>query len=164
MPIPRKVVKQKAQLLVAIPPELRKKIGVTAGTTLYWHEHRLGEAVITRNPQRRGGKAPDPMKSAAIAALEAEVNRLNARLERQRASLWNEWNTQAALKRMHLELKGYPALDAINDRLRHIEDILGAPRRRGTLKLPRGVVAIDLPPSDAAEPEENTRASAPPSP
>jgi len=146
----RKVVKVGGQLVIAIPPEYRKALGASPGRALYWHPGRKGEAVLALASSREGGKPPDPQKSAAIAALEAEVYRLNARLERQRASLWNEWQSQATLKKISLELKGYPALDAINARLSRIEEVLSvgrwprvrAPREPRSSAPPPAVVPI----------------------
>jgi hypothetical protein len=136
MVTPRRVVRSKRQLLIPIPPEQQEALHARPGMALYWHPLAPGEVVLSLSPTRRRGQPPRLDSSAAVAALEAEVYRLRARLEKQRAALWNEWQSQAVMQRIHLELKGYPALDAINERLRSIEEALrsGAPipRRRAS--------------------------------
>jgi hypothetical protein len=124
MVVPRRAMKSGGQLTVAIPPEYRKRLGAASKTVLYWHPLRQGEVVISTSATRKAGKPPREDRSVLVAALEAEVNRLTARLEKQRASLWHEWQAQATMKRLHIDLKGYPALDAINERLAHIEATL----------------------------------------
>jgi hypothetical protein len=163
MVIARRVVKQKAQLLIAIPPEYRRQLRAAPGAVLYWHPHRDGEAVVSVKHARKGGKAPHPVKSAAVAALEAEVTRLEKRLEQQRSSIWNEYASQEYMRRLHIELKGIPELTVINDRLRRIEEQLGMrwplrlrrPARQVSER--RGTEVVELPPQPEPVPSAEVR-------
>jgi hypothetical protein len=129
MVIGRRVARRKGQQLIALPPDVRARMGVIPGQWLYFHLGRKGEVVLSTSPARAGGKPP-------TAALEEELTRARARideLERKlaggfEAARHDAWHELAAA-RFRVELKGLPILDAINDRLRRIEDALG--QRRG---------------------------------
>jgi len=170
MVIGRRITKRKGQQLVALPPDVRARLGVIPGQWLYFHLGRKGEVVVSTSPARAGGKPP-------TAALEGELARARARLaelerklagdvEAARGAAW----MAVALKRLRVELKGLPVLDAINNRLRAIEAQLGIRRgpwtyrpKRGApsrpkrdvqtvpapvLALPEGVHAYEAPPPD----------------
>ncbi len=129
MVIGRRITKRKGQQLIALPPDVRERLGVIPGQWLYFHLGRKGEVVVSTSPARAGGKPP-------TAALEEELTRARARIadvERKRAGDVEAARGAAwmavALKRLRVELKGLPVLDAINDRLRAIEAQLGI--RRG---------------------------------
>lgn len=125
MVLPRRMRLQGGQLLVAVPKPLARQLGAGDGTELYWHRHRSGELVLSRHPVRkRGGRLAARDDEARIVELERQVEKLQTRLARQRESIWNEYRSQEVMRQVRLELKGYPALDAINDRLRRIEERL----------------------------------------
>src|SRR6266508_1748191 len=131
MVIGRRITKRKGQQLIALPPDVRERLGVIPGQWLYFHLGRKGEVVVSTSPARAGGKPP-------TAALEEELTRARARIadvERKRAGDVEAARGAAwmavALKRLRVELKGLPVLDAINDRLRAIEAQLGIRRGEG---------------------------------
>lgn len=129
MVIGRRVSRRKGQQLVALPPELRERLGIIPGQWVYFHLGRKNEVVLSTSPARAGGKPP-------TASLEAEVAELRARLaqrEKQLAETAPAARRQAwldlAMGKLAVELRGVPVLGAINDRLRRIEAELGI--RRG---------------------------------
>jgi len=154
MVIGRRITKRKGQQLVALPPELRERLGVIPGQWLYFHLGRKGEVVISTSAARAGGKPP-------TAGLEEELAQVRARLalrEKQLAESAPAARRQAwldlAMGKLAIELRGLPVLGAMNDRLRRIEDQLGIRRGpwtyRAQRRRPRDVETRHLP----ATPEE----------
>jgi hypothetical protein len=138
MVIGRRVSKRKGQQLVALPPELRERLGVIPGQWLYFHLGRKGEAVLSTSPARAGGKPPTASLEADLERARARIDQLQRKLVAQPAALFTEWATQHAMRRLGVQLSGLPVVEAINDRLRRLEDQLGIRRGPWTYRAKRG--------------------------
>jgi len=138
MVIGRRVSRRKGQRVVALPPEVRERLGVLAGQWLYFHLGRKGEVVVSTSPARAGGKPPTAGLEEELTLARARIDELEReRLEAPRAARRAVW-FELALQKLSLELKGLPVLDAINDRLRDIEAQLGIRRGPWSYRAKRG--------------------------
>ena len=68
--------------------------------------------------------------------------------------IWNEYRKDEVGRKIHLQLKGVPALDAINERLRRIEDALGTRRGPWRYKVKRGTPTGPIPAPASEEKKE----------
>jgi len=138
MVIGRRVSRRKGQRVVALPPEVRERLGVLAGQWLYFHLGRKAEVVVSTSPARAGGKPPTAGLEEELTLARARIEELEReRLELPRAARRAAW-FELALQNIRLELKGLPVLDAINNRLRDIEAQLGIRRGPWTYRPKRG--------------------------
>jgi len=164
MVIGRRVSKRKGQQLVALPPELRARMGVIPGQWLYFHLGRKVEVVLSTSPARAGGQPPTASLETALTHARART----ALLERQLANVYPAALRQARNEFLHhklgVELAKLPVVEAINDRLRRLEDQLGVRRgpwlHRAKRARPRGVETYHLP-EPPAEPPAGSTAPAP---
>lgn len=138
MVIGRRVSKRKGQQLVALPPELRARMGVIPGQWLYFHLGRKGEVVLSTSPARAGGQPPTASLETALTHARARI----ALLERQLTNVYPAALRQARNEYLHhklgVELAKLPVVEAINDRLRRLEDKLGVRRAPWTYRTKRG--------------------------
>jgi len=170
MRIDRRVVRRKDQYLLALPAQVRKHLGAIGGSRLWWHIAQKGAVAVSNSGKVLRGRLKLDADCPSCEGYRRELARLQAKLQSQPQRIWNQFRGQEALRKIHLELTGYPAIDAINDRLRAIEELLGvrlakppstrrrrlgevlrppAPREEvPALVLPDGVVAVDVPDPD----------------
>jgi len=162
----RRVVRRNKGLLLPVPASVRDHLKLYAKLRVYWHTSTQGMALVTTSGRPKGGRKRLDTNCENCIAYQQAITRLEARLKAAPQRAWNLYRTQEIGRQLHFEVKGYPAIDAINDRLREIEravvelSAVRAPRRRrvGGVLLPPGVTAIDLGPGDGGE------GSPPPSP
>jgi hypothetical protein len=164
----RRITKRKGQQLVALPPEVRTRMEVIPGQWLYFHLGRKGEVVLSTSPARAGGQPPTATLEVALSKARARIDELERKLaggfEAARRDVWNE----LAASRFRVQLKGVPALDAINDRLRRIEDQLAIRRgpwsyrakRAAPSRSSRPVETVDAPVLSKEETREQIDAAA----
>ncbi len=163
MVLGRRVAKRKGQQLIALPPEVRARLGVIPGQWLYFHLGRKGEVVVSTSPARAGGKPPTADLEEQLSRALARIGLLEAKLaeapETARREAWHDMAGQ----RLRLTLTDLPVLGVVNDRLRRIEDRLGirggaivdrVPRRRALVRrveaAPAPVLAAQASPVESA--------------
>lgn len=157
----RHVVQRSKQLLVPVPPQVRDHLGLVGTAEVFWHVVRKGEVSLTVTGYRSRGR---PMRGAdcpSCAAYRVKVGELQKRLQAAPESALRRFRMQEWLTRLRLELRGLPILEAINDRLRRIEDQLGTRRGpwdyRAKRRRSRGIETYHVP----APPELSAPASPP---
>lgn len=69
--------KKGAGWIIAVPPAVRRQLGVAARTLVYWHVTRKGEAVLTSSEERKAGR-PE------VTRITAERDKALAELESRR--------------------------------------------------------------------------------
>ena len=86
----RHVFRLSRSLVLAVPPQVRRHLGVTRGMPVYWHLVRAHEAVVSLAAERAGGH-PEGLKLArALAVAHAEVARLTQRNEARDRTMYAE--------------------------------------------------------------------------
>lgn len=90
MPEQRHVFRLGRSLVVAIPPSIRRHLGVERGTPIYWHTDQKREVVVTPNAKRTGGRPEGVALRRQVADLQAEVIRLKQRNEARDRSMYAE--------------------------------------------------------------------------
>jgi antitoxin component of MazEF toxin-antitoxin module len=90
MPEQRHVFRLGRSLVVAVPPSVRRHLGVERGTPVYWHTEVKREVVVTPNPKRTGGRPEGIALRRQVADLQAEVIRLKQRNEARDRSMYAE--------------------------------------------------------------------------
>jgi len=140
MRIDRRVVRRKDQYLVAIPAQVRHQLGLVAGARVWWHTGQKAMVALTTSGRIQKGRIRLDADCTSCVGYRRELAQLRAKLQAQPQRIRNEVWMQHALKRLSVELRGYPALDAINRRLGDIEAHLAGlpfPRRRRAARAPR---------------------------
>ena len=89
MPIARKVVGRKDQLLVAIPAAVRDHLSLLARATVYWHVTRKGAATLTVSGRARGGRPRLDADCSSCAKYRTELDRLRGLLRGATAGDYN---------------------------------------------------------------------------
>jgi len=138
MPERRSIRERGGQVLVAIPALVWRRLKLTPGRPVWWHLAGKGEAILSVTERRRGGRPRVEDICPHCELREKELTKLRALVQTGGAVdtrvSFNQ-GYQAALKH---GLRGLPALDAINDRLRRIEDLVGTRRGPWSYKVKRG--------------------------
>jgi hypothetical protein len=140
MRIDRRVVRRKDQYLIPIPAEIRHQLGLVAGARIWWHTGQKGMAAVTNTGRVVRGRLKLDADCPSCAGYRKEIASLRAKLPAQRQSAWTDAWRHYAMKELSVNLKGLPVIEAINERLRDIQDRLpaltgnpaGARRRRRT--------------------------------
>lgn len=148
--------------VVAVPKRVRDHLGVKHAHHLHWHVAGPKEVVLSPNAQRVGGRPSGLALSDELDAARRRIVQLEAQLKAQPAAVLAEARMQEWMRRLRLEVKGLPVLDAINDRLRRLEDQLGVRRGPWTYRAKRGreraVETYHLPEPPAAAPADSPSA------
>jgi antitoxin component of MazEF toxin-antitoxin module len=98
MPEQRHVFRLGRSLVVAVPPSVRRHLGVERGTPIYWFTDQKREVVVTPNARRTGGRPEGIALRRRIADLEAEVAHLKQRNEARDRSMHAEGYNVGYLK------------------------------------------------------------------
>ena len=98
MPEQRHVFRLHRSLVVAIPPEVQRHLGVERGQPVYWYTVRKGEAVVTTQGKRAGGHPEGLALRRQLAVADAEVARLKQRNEARDRSMYAEGYNVGYLK------------------------------------------------------------------
>ncbi|HMH76276.1 MAG TPA: hypothetical protein VK547_06590 [Candidatus Udaeobacter sp.] len=145
--------------VVAVPPRVREHLGVKHAQHLHWHLTGPKEAVLSPNAQRVGGKPPGLALASDLDGARRRITQLEAQLKAQPAAVLAEARMQEWMRRLRLELKGYPALDAINDRLRDIQAHLGMRRGPWKYRAKRGAPRTETVPGPDSYPARSAPSS-----
>lgn len=90
MPDAHWIRKKRGTWIIAVPPHVRKLLGVTHRMQLYWHIARKGEAVLAVGPQRLEGQPPIRQLTRELAAKTAEVDAIRHRDETRDRGMYAE--------------------------------------------------------------------------
>lgn len=90
MPEQRHVFRLSRSLVVAVPPEVQRHLGVSRGEAVYWYLVRKGEAVVTTQGKRAGGHPEGLALRRQLTAAWAEIARLKSRNEARDRSMYAE--------------------------------------------------------------------------
>lgn len=148
MVIGRRVARRKGQQLVALPPEVRDRLGVIPGQWLYFHLGRKGECVISTSPHRAGGQPPTASLERDLQAARARVAYLEKRIEGGSLATLREGAAQGVLQA--LRAMDYPGgtLFEIGRALDDIRAALGlSPRRRRARRVRAPARAVETAPA-----------------
>lgn len=102
----RRITRRKGQQLVALPPEVRDRLGVIPGQWLYFHLGRKGECVISTSPARAGGQPPTASLERDLQAARERVAYLEKRIEGGSLATLREGAAQGVLQA--LKAMDYP--------------------------------------------------------
>ncbi len=80
MRIARHVVARKDQWLVALPAQLRARLGLTPGAMVWWHIGKKRQATLTVSGRVRAGRPAIDEDCPTCAKLRAEVDRQRRQL------------------------------------------------------------------------------------
>lgn len=138
MRVARHVVERSRQLLVPVPPLVRDHLGLVGTTEVWWHIVKKGEAALTVTGYRARGRQLRNAECPSCAAYRVKVEELQKRLRSAPERAMRQFRMQEWLTRFRLELRGLPVLEAINDRLRRLEDQLGVRRGPWAYRAKRG--------------------------
>lgn len=78
MRIARHVVTRKTQWLVALPSEVRHRLGLTPGVMVWWHVGKKRQATLTVSGRVRAGRPAIDEDCPTCAKLRAELDRLRS--------------------------------------------------------------------------------------
>src|SRR3990170_7360671 len=73
MPEGHWIRKRRGTWIIAVPPEVRKLLGVTHRVRLYWTARRSGEAVLAPKEKPQEGQPPVRRLTRELAAVTAEL-------------------------------------------------------------------------------------------
>jgi hypothetical protein len=130
--------------VIAVPQRVRDHLGVKHARHLHWHLAGPKEVVLSPHAQRVGGKPPGLDIADDLDAAKRRIIQLEAQLKAQPAAVLAEARMQEWMRRLRLEVRGLPAIEAINERLRRIEDQLGTRRGPWSYRVKRGSPRPDV--------------------
>jgi len=130
--------------VIAVPQRVREHLGVKHAHHLHWHLTGPKEVVLSPRAQRVGGKPPGLDIAEDLDAAKRRIIQLEAQLKAQPAAVLAEARMQEWMRRLRLEIRGLPAIEAINERLRRIEDQLGTRRGPWAYRVKRGSPRPDV--------------------
>jgi hypothetical protein len=90
MPEQRHVFRLSRSLVVALPPTVRRHLGVDRGQLVYWHAVRRGEAVLTKAARRAGGHPEGLALARELETARVEVLRLQQRNDARDRAMYAE--------------------------------------------------------------------------
>ena len=155
-PEARKLREVSRQAMVAVPAWVRRRLGVGAGDDVYFHRHRGGEVVLSSKPTRSAGTMGRRDLEEELAGVGAERDDWKRQaLGKGSAQGRADYNLLASQLFRH----GLPLsrqLDELLALVRALSTQLPRRRRVGRLRLPPGVVVVDVPPPDAEESPAST--------
>jgi hypothetical protein len=120
----RQLYRSGNSFVVPVPPWVRALIGKRDGGSVYWHEFRPGEAILSAEPKRIGGHPSGDAAQRRLGRLTRENLLLKRRL---RARPEKVFNAGASMGAAHVLRQSIPIegdLAAIMERLDRIEDAL----------------------------------------
>lgn len=84
--------------IITVPPEVREWLGVTHRRALHWHLSRRGEAVLSAEAVRPGGRPGVSDLVREIASLRAQLAAVQQRDERRDRGMYAEGHTHGYLQ------------------------------------------------------------------
>lgn len=155
MPEQRHVYRLGNSMVVALPPAVRKHLGVERGGAVYWHLVRGKEAVLTRKERRKGGHPEGLALQRQLAHALAEVERLQRKLGARPLRLLHQGQSIGWSQAMRVEGSFGDVLQEIAARLGDLEARFPyrAPRPRRRVER---VVAPVLGPEDQPPPDPSS--------
>jgi hypothetical protein len=160
MKVARHVIEKRGRYLVAIPAGVREHLGLVKGAQVWWHTTRAGDAALTTSGKRRAGRVQEDADCPSCAAFREEAQRLRTMLRTTTSVDYNTAFNQGVMQGQKLGGLSVQEFNTVQSKLDALTRLVAQlvvhrPRRRqrlGNLVLPRGVVAMDLPPGDGGEP------------
>jgi bifunctional DNA-binding transcriptional regulator/antitoxin component of YhaV-PrlF toxin-antitoxin module len=141
MVLRRQLLARKGQLLLAVPAEVRKLLGVGVGSGVYWHVTRKGEAVVATRPTRGAGRGFDPDQARELERARQELVKLRARVTARPLRVFNEGYAQGRQAHMGELVKLTAAQRVLLAELRELADVVAQlaawVRAPGALRGPR---------------------------
>ncbi len=118
MPKPRRVEvghwirKKRGTWIIAVPPEIRRLLGVTHRMLLYWHHARTGEAVLAPLPERIQGRTTPRRLARELMEARGEIEAIRHRDELRDRSMYAEGFAHGYLQaRARLDMPGGPSAE-----------------------------------------------------
>jgi antitoxin component of MazEF toxin-antitoxin module len=121
MPEQRHVYRLGNSMVVALPPAVRKHLGVERGGAVYWHLVRGHEAVLTKKERRKGGHPEGLALQRQLAHALAEVERLQKKLGARPMRLLHQGQSMGWSQAMQAEGSFGRVLEEIAARLGDLE-------------------------------------------
>lgn len=145
--------------VVAVPLWARRLVDRVEGGSVYWHEHRAGEVVLSAEPKRGGGRLGGASAERQIGRLTRENLRLRRRLRARPLAALNE---QIGPVMMQAIKVGLPITATIEETRDLVREVLSRIPWRGPRR-PRRVEKVPAPVLEASPaPEENQEGGAAP--
>lgn len=104
--------------IIAVPPEVRKLLGVTHRTRLHWHLSRKGEAVLASGRARKEGHPPIRQLTRELATAHAEIKAIRDRDALRDRGQYAEGYAHGYLKAYSLLMMGDGAAVEAGERAR----------------------------------------------
>lgn len=134
----RRVYRLGHSWVLSLPHWARRRLECLAGGAVYLHDEGRDEFVLSPVPVRVGGRPSTIKLQQDLAAAKRLIAELQEQRQVNREAIWNEFRQSEVMRQLRIELKGVPAVEAINNRLRRIEDLLGTRRGPWSYRAKRG--------------------------
>jgi len=98
MRLARHVVARKDQWLVALPAQLRERLGLVPGTMVWWHIGKKRQATLTVSGRVRAGRHSADEDCPTCAKLRAELDRYRRELRETDAAVPGQYWRQGYMR------------------------------------------------------------------
>ena len=132
--------------VVPVPLWARQLIDRIDGGSVYWHESRPHEIVLTSEPKRAAGRPPGAAAERTIARLTRENLRLRRRLRARPLGVLGEQISQVMMQAIKVGLPIEATLDETRDLVRDIHARLPYRRNAGPRRSKRAAPDVETAP------------------